>query len=531
MSTITAPRPTPALADGAAARARARPHRRPGAGSARRCFGRRSPLAALLCLWNLTVNGYSNDVLRRRRQGGERELEGVVLRLPRPGQLHHRRQAAALAVAHGPLGARPSASRASAILLPQALCTIGAVGAALRDRPARLRGRSAGAASPAGALAITPITVAIGRVNNPDALLVLLLVALRAGSRVRAVESGRTKHLVVGGRGRRPRVHDEDAAGLDGRAGARRRVPARRAAGARSMRVAASSRSRAWRWSRSSAAWPLAVSLWPGSAPYIGGSDGRLGLEPDPRLQRLRPPHRRRGRHGRRGRQLRRRAGPVAHVQRAGRRADRVAAAARGGRPRRRPVGDAPRARGPTSAGPRFVLFGVWALVHVVVFSSPAGHLPPVLRERAGARPSPRCAGAGPGRLWSRARRLLGRPRGARRSTIAGTAWLAVELLARTPDFAPWLRTAIPVAAAIASRSRRPARAPAALPAALLVVGRAGRGVRASAPGRRPTAIANVGQSLNGNNVLAGPPRRVAGGTAAAWAARPRAWAAWAAAR
>ena len=46
-------------------------------------------------------------VLRRRRQGGERELEGVVLRLPRSGELHHRRQAAALAVAHGHLRARP----------------------------------------------------------------------------------------------------------------------------------------------------------------------------------------------------------------------------------------------------------------------------------------------------------------------------------------------------------------------------------------------------------------------------------------
>ena len=50
----------------------------------------------------------------------------------------------------------------------------------------------------AAALAITPVTVAIGRVNNPDALLVLLLVA-SAYFVVRAVESGRTKHLALAG--------------------------------------------------------------------------------------------------------------------------------------------------------------------------------------------------------------------------------------------------------------------------------------------------------------------------------------------
>ncbi len=43
----------------------------------------------------------------------------------------------------------------------------------------------------AAALALTPITIAIGRVNNPDALLVLLLVA-SAYRMLRAVESGRT---------------------------------------------------------------------------------------------------------------------------------------------------------------------------------------------------------------------------------------------------------------------------------------------------------------------------------------------------
>jgi hypothetical protein len=57
-----------------------------------------------------------------------------------------------------------------------------------------------------------------------------------AGSRVGPREAPR-----VGGGRRRPRVHDEDAAGLDGRAGARRRVRAGRAAGAAPLGFAGSS--------------------------------------------------------------------------------------------------------------------------------------------------------------------------------------------------------------------------------------------------------------------------------------------------
>ncbi len=79
-----------------------------------------------------------------------------------------------------------------AMLLPEALCTVGAV-ALLHATVRRFAGHATALAA-ALALALTPVTVAIGRVNNPDALLVLLLVA--AGYLlVRALESGRTKHL------------------------------------------------------------------------------------------------------------------------------------------------------------------------------------------------------------------------------------------------------------------------------------------------------------------------------------------------
>ena len=94
------------------------------------------------------------------------------------------------------LSARVLGFSSLSILLPQALVTIAAVGAAVRDRPAgrRARRRDRGR----GALAIAPITVAIGASNNPDALLVLLMVARRV-LHVRALESGRTQAPGVGG--------------------------------------------------------------------------------------------------------------------------------------------------------------------------------------------------------------------------------------------------------------------------------------------------------------------------------------------
>ena len=76
------------------------------------------------------------------------------------------------------------------MLLPQALCTIAAVGL-LYASVRRAFGPTAGLLA-AAALAITPVTVAIGRVNNPDALLVLLLVA-SAYLTQRAIGSGRAR--------------------------------------------------------------------------------------------------------------------------------------------------------------------------------------------------------------------------------------------------------------------------------------------------------------------------------------------------
>ena len=79
-----------------------------------------------------------------------------------------------------------------AILLPEALAGVAAVWL-LYLLVARSFGRPAGLLA-ALALAVSPVSVAVNRDNNPDALFVLLLVAA-AWAGVRAVESGRLRWL------------------------------------------------------------------------------------------------------------------------------------------------------------------------------------------------------------------------------------------------------------------------------------------------------------------------------------------------
>jgi 4-amino-4-deoxy-L-arabinose transferase-like glycosyltransferase len=82
------------------------------------------------------------------------------------------------------------------ILVPQALmgvATVGLLFATVRRWYGPAAGLLAGAVS-----ALTPVAVLMFRFNNPDALLVLLLVA-GAYATVRAIENGSTKWLVLAG--------------------------------------------------------------------------------------------------------------------------------------------------------------------------------------------------------------------------------------------------------------------------------------------------------------------------------------------
>ena len=158
------------------------------------------------------------------------------------------------------------------MLLPQALCTIAAV-ALLFATVRRVAGDAAGLIA-ALAFGLSPIAIAVARVNNPDALLVLLMVA-SAYFTVRALESGRTKHLVWAGAFVGLAFMTKMLQGW-------MIVPALAVAYMAFAPVGVSTRVRQLLIAGAvmvlvSVAWPVAVSLWPGAKPYIGGStDGSV---------------------------------------------------------------------------------------------------------------------------------------------------------------------------------------------------------------------------------------------------------------
>ena len=228
--------------------------------------------AAALCLWDLTASGYSNTYYAAAARAGSESWKAWFFGSLDPGSF--------ITVDKPPLSlwlmglsARVLGFSSFSVLLPQALCTIGAV-ALLYATVRRVFGPAAGVFA-AALLAITPVTVAIGRVDNPDALLVLLMVA-SAWAVVRALDGGRTRFLVLAGVFVGLAFMTKMLQGwmivpalaiaylVGAPVGVGRRLWQLAVAGV-AMVVA-------------SAAWPVAVSLWPASSrPYIGGStDGSV---------------------------------------------------------------------------------------------------------------------------------------------------------------------------------------------------------------------------------------------------------------
>src|SRR4051812_367070 len=153
------------------------------------------------------------------------------------------------------------------------------------------------------------------------------------------------------------------------------------------------------------------------------------------------------------------------------------------------------------------VLFGVWAIVHVAVFSSQQG----IFHAYYVSALAPAVAALSSYGVVALARWTRASWAGfvAFALAIGTSAWVAVMVLARTPDFAPALRTILPVAAALA--------VVAALAARLGVRGRAALAVGAVcatvalAAGPAAYSVATVRHSLTSNNVLAGPASAGAG--------------------
>src|SRR3954471_23898178 len=148
-------------------------------------------LAAVLNLWALDQNGWANDyysaAVRSMASSWHNFLDGSfdaagVMTVDKPP----------LALWVQALSVKAFGFSSLAILVPQALMGMGSV-ALVYDLTRRRFARAAGGVAGL-VLAVTPMTVAISRHNNPDALLVLCSVAA-LWFLVRALEDGRTKWL------------------------------------------------------------------------------------------------------------------------------------------------------------------------------------------------------------------------------------------------------------------------------------------------------------------------------------------------
>src|SRR3954462_14193248 len=152
-------------------------------------------LAALLNLWALSRNGWANEyysaAVRSMTTSWHNFLFGAfdqagVMTVDKPP----------LALWVQALSAKVFGFSSLSMLVPQALMGVAAV-ALTYDLTRRVFGWPAGFVAGL-VLALTPISVAISRHNNPDALLVLCCVAA-LWALVRAFEDGRTRWLVLSG--------------------------------------------------------------------------------------------------------------------------------------------------------------------------------------------------------------------------------------------------------------------------------------------------------------------------------------------
>jgi 4-amino-4-deoxy-L-arabinose transferase-like glycosyltransferase len=152
-------------------------------------------LAGVLNLWALSRNGWANDYYSAAvRSMSASWHDFLFASLDPSGVMTVDKPPLSLWVQA--LSVRVFGYHSLSVLVPQALMGVASV-ALVYDLVRRRFGRAGGFAAGL-ALALTPITVAVSRHNNPDALLVLCCVA-GLWLAVRALEDGRTRWLVLAG--------------------------------------------------------------------------------------------------------------------------------------------------------------------------------------------------------------------------------------------------------------------------------------------------------------------------------------------
>jgi 4-amino-4-deoxy-L-arabinose transferase-like glycosyltransferase len=150
---------------------------------------------AALYLWGLGSSGWANDYYAAAVQAGTQDWKSWLFGSFDPGNaITVDKPPAAMWVMA--LSTRLFGFSAFAMLLPQALMGVGAV-ALLFAAVRRCSGPTAGLIAGA-ALALTPVAALMFRFNNPDALLVLLLLGA-AYCTVRAVETASTRWIALAG--------------------------------------------------------------------------------------------------------------------------------------------------------------------------------------------------------------------------------------------------------------------------------------------------------------------------------------------
>ena len=152
-------------------------------------------LTAALYLVGLSRNGWANDFYAAAVQAGSQSWKAFFFgSFDASNFITVDKTPASLWVME--ISARIFGVNYWSLLVPQALEGVGAVGL-LYATVRRWFGPAAGLLA-AGVLAITPVAALMFRFNNPDALLVLVMIAA-AYAMTRALEGGRTRWLVLAG--------------------------------------------------------------------------------------------------------------------------------------------------------------------------------------------------------------------------------------------------------------------------------------------------------------------------------------------
>ncbi|MCW2627646.1 MAG: family glycosyltransferase, 4-amino-4-deoxy-L-arabinose transferase [Mycobacterium sp.] len=149
----------------------------------------------LLYLWALGSSGWANSYYAAAAQAGTQDLKAWLFGSLDPGNAITVDKPPAAMWVMG-LSGRLFGFSAFTMLLPQALMGVGSV-ALLYATVRRWSGPAAGLIAGA-VLALTPVASLMFRFNNPDALLVLLLIAA-AYCMVRATETASTRWIALAG--------------------------------------------------------------------------------------------------------------------------------------------------------------------------------------------------------------------------------------------------------------------------------------------------------------------------------------------